>query len=85
MEKQERPASFMDLRDRSMRDPQFKAIVDQMYALMIQSHIAPYELRDAAYMAGIMFAQRHFEPRAIMSRFPEEGPDFLISMGMVKP
>lgn len=59
------------LMERYRQDPQFKAIVDQMYALMIQAQVTPYELRDAAYIASIKFAEMHVEPLHMSMRFPE--------------
>jgi hypothetical protein len=57
--------STKDLIDRYMgysTDPQstrFRAVVDMMVAYMIQDKIAPDELRDAAFVASIMFLQMH--------------------------
>lgn len=73
--------TFRDLNDRLMCDSQFKALVDQMYCLMVSQKVAPYELRDAAYMASIQFAQMNIEPRMISARFPEDAIEILRSVG----
>lgn len=72
-------ATYRDLRDRLHYDARFKMVVDQMYAIMMSHKIAPYELRDAAYMASIEFAYRNTEPRDIQRRF-EEGDKSLAEL-----
>ena len=74
--------TFRDLRDRLMNEPQFRTIVDQMYAMMVHHKVTPYELRDAAYMACIKFANLNYEPRAIFSRFPEDYQEIMQAMGL---
>ena len=60
-----REKSTKDLVDRYMgyssepKSAQFRALVDMMVAHMIQDHIAPDEVRDAAFVASIRFLQMH--------------------------
>jgi hypothetical protein len=63
--------TYFNLEDRYRRDAVFKTIVDQMMALITHYKIAPYEIRDAAAFASILFARRTIEPIFIHSRFPD--------------
>lgn len=76
-----KPTSFRDLQDRYYNDATFHSLVDMMYAHMVSSQIAPYEMRDAAYFASIKFAHLNLEPRAIQRRFPDEDREILEMTG----
>lgn len=46
-----------DLFYRFREDPKFHAIVETLTALMLESKIAPDEIRDAAFVASIRYMQ----------------------------
>lgn len=58
----------VELRERYLRDAQFKAMVDQLTAFMIQNKVQPYEVRDAAFIAELRYRERVVMP-LMMKRF----------------
>lgn len=51
-----------DLKDRYRRDVQFHQMVDQLYHFMAQQKVQPYEVRDAAFIAELIYRERHITP-----------------------
>ncbi len=73
-------ANFRDLQDRYFQDPQFHKLVDYMYHIMVAEKVPPYEIRDAAYMAGIKFAQLNVEPAFIIDNFTDKNKRELMEL-----
>lgn len=48
----------MDLKERYREDAQFKSMVDMLCAFMLQNKVQPYEVRDAAFIAEIMYREQ---------------------------
>ena len=55
--KESRILSPTDLRHRYHEDAQFKALVDNFVAVMRQQQIQPYEVRDAAFIAELIYRE----------------------------
>jgi len=72
--------TFPDLQDRYFRDTQFKQLVDAMHNMLVTQKIPAYELRDAAYMASIKFAQLNIEPQFVMDTFSDAKRDEILSL-----
>ncbi len=54
--------SIRDLKDRYQRDAQFHALVDQLYNFMATTRVQPYEVRDAAFVAELIYREKHITP-----------------------
>lgn len=54
--------SIEDLKERYRRDAQFHAMVDHIYHFMAQQKVQPYEVRDAAFIAEMIYRERHITP-----------------------
>ena len=67
--------TFRDLQERHMNDPKFRMLVESMHSMMLNNQITPYELRDAAYVASIKFAQVHIEPMFVHQNAYDTGKD----------
>lgn len=50
------------LRDRYRNDWHFKAMTDQLLAFMVQQKVQPYEVRDAAFIAEMIYREMHVTP-----------------------
>jgi len=48
----------MDLKERYRQDAQFKAMADMLCAYMLQNKVQPYEVRDAAFIAELMYREK---------------------------
>ena len=46
-------------RGKRFESMKFRTLVDMIYAQMAQNKLAPDEVRDAAYIAGLKFMQEH--------------------------
>lgn len=54
--------NFRESADRLHRDAEFAAVVDMLYQQIERLGWTPAELREAATMASIKWAERHVEP-----------------------
>lgn len=63
--------TFHDLRDRYHRDAKFKATVDLLVNFMQENKWTPYEMRDCADMASLVFSEIHQKQMWYSDRFPE--------------
>lgn len=52
----------MKMRDRYEQDPAFHALVDMMYAAIVQGQFTPTEIREAAMLAQIKYEERYPRP-----------------------
>ncbi len=52
----------MDLGQRYRQDYQFKAMADLFCTYMIQNKVQPYEVRDAAFIAELLYRERVSNP-----------------------
>lgn len=57
-----RSFSAMKLKDRYMDDPHFHALVQQFLSFMMTMEVQPYEVRDAAFMAEILYREQMAVP-----------------------
>jgi hypothetical protein len=48
----------MDLKERYRQDAQFRAMADLLFAHMLQNNTQPYEVRDAAFIAELMYREK---------------------------
>jgi len=49
------------LRDRYLNDPNFHAMADQLLNFMVHQRVQPYEVRDAAFIAELMYRERYVD------------------------
>lgn len=54
--------TIADLKDRYRNDSHFRAIVTQLTAFMTQQKVQPYEVRDAAFIAEMLYREMHVTP-----------------------
>jgi hypothetical protein len=60
--------NIYELKRRYMDDPLFNRLVQQMMALMETVNVRPYEVRDAAFLAELIYREKHIEPLIIAAR-----------------
>lgn len=49
------------LRDRYRNNDSFRAMTDQLLSFMVQQRVQPYEVRDAAFIAELMYRERYVD------------------------
>lgn len=68
------PLSARQLRDRYLNDPRFHALVTQFLVCMEQNKILPYEVKDAAFVAELIYHDRNVRPM-YLAMSDMEAPD----------
>lgn len=79
-ENKNRLFGVMDLKERYREDSQFRAMVDMLEAFMYQNKVQPYEVRDAAFLAELIYRERVF-----YRGFPLFTPDPIPSCAATTP
>lgn len=53
---------FPQLKERYRNHPEFRQMVDQLLYAFTTAQIHPYEVKDAAFLAELIYRETHVEP-----------------------